>query len=273
MAAVLRFVRPDGTQGLIEAVNAEPHDANIRGAICAERAALCRFQKEEGDRGARVVRVVCVTDHELPIFPGPLCREFLTSCCAGDTEIIASGSRAPVALASKPLAELFPWPSLYKQKGQKEAVELGNALAAVVTPPAEPNWAQAYAAAAEEAKRQEHQKAVYPICFAAAASLPDGRVIVAQELKGIEYGCTVDAVSLLMTELLRAAKATPGGEFCIVQVDQFGVAHAPFAAARSLMIEHGLGHVLYRLHNPDGTWGQPVKAAEALPFADFAQIF
>ena len=38
-----RFVasREDGSEGTIEAVNAEPHDANIRGAICAERAAMC----------------------------------------------------------------------------------------------------------------------------------------------------------------------------------------------------------------------------------------
>lgn len=39
-------VREDGTEDTIEAVNAEPHDANIRGAICAERAALYR-----GSRG------------------------------------------------------------------------------------------------------------------------------------------------------------------------------------------------------------------------------
>ena len=55
-------------------MNAEPHDANIRGAICAaprrkavfsrcsakERAALCTFQKTEKD--ARITRVVCATD-------------------------------------------------------------------------------------------------------------------------------------------------------------------------------------------------------------------
>merc|ERR1719444_661930 len=61
VAAVLRFRRADGREGTIQAVNAEPHDGNIRGAICAERAALCRFQLEEGAT-ARILRVVCVTD-------------------------------------------------------------------------------------------------------------------------------------------------------------------------------------------------------------------
>eukprot|EP00443_Scrippsiella_acuminata_P087893 CAMPEP_0115560806 /NCGR_PEP_ID=MMETSP0271-20121206/100659_1 /TAXON_ID=71861 /ORGANISM="Scrippsiella trochoidea, Strain CCMP3099" /LENGTH=157 /DNA_ID=CAMNT_0002994895 /DNA_START=125 /DNA_END=594 /DNA_ORIENTATION=+ len=54
VAAVLRFRRADGSEGVIEAVNAEPHDGNIRGAICAERAALCRFQREHSCGASRL---------------------------------------------------------------------------------------------------------------------------------------------------------------------------------------------------------------------------
>ena len=40
-----------------------------------------------------------------------------------------------------------------------------------------------------------NQASVFPVLFAAAAHFEDGRVHIVAELKGIEYGCTVDAVA------------------------------------------------------------------------------
>lgn len=271
VAARLRFVRPDGVEGTIEAVNAEPHDANIRGAICAERVALCQFQRHEACRGSRISRVVCVTDAPFAIFPGPCCREFLTSTCMPDCEIVASGSKEG-SYDAQPLRELLPLPSVYAGRDQDAIMALAKGLSAKVKAPVQPNFASAYVAALQHAKRQQKQATIFPVLFASAAHFADGRTPVAAELKGIEYGCTVDAVSLLMPELIRSREEGLGVPSCIMQVDQFGVAHAPFAAARSLLIEHGFGDVLVNAHKADGDWAAPIKAREAMPHATYTEM-
>jgi cytidine deaminase len=272
VGAVLRFVRPDGSEGTISAVNAEPHDANIRGAICAERAALCQFQRDEAGCGAKICRVVCVTDAPQPIFPGPCCREFLVATCAPETEVVVSGSAEPEAFVTEPLRELLPLPSAYCRRGQDEMKALGESLEAKVGPPPDPHFAVAYAAAVACARRQGKQKAIFPVLFAAAARWPSGRAHAVAELKGMEYGCTVDAVSLLLPELLRARAESDEVPDCIVQVDHYGVAHAPFASARSLLIEHGLGNVMLIAHTAEGIWAEPITARESMPHATHMEM-
>lgn len=272
VAALLRFTRPDGSVGTIGAVNAEPHDANIRGAICAERAAMCRFQREEADMGSRVVRVVCATDAEAPIFPGPLCREFLTATCASDVEVVAAGSAGKVLV--RPLSQLLPLPSPYRRGDQDSMKALGARLGATVGPPADGGLlAAAYTAAFAMAQRQGAQAAVFPIQFAAAVSFSDGRVHRVAELKGIEYGCTVDAVSLLLPELLRAREEGGAPAAFVVQADNFGLAHAPFGGARSLLLEHGFGDVKICGHTDEGKWANPLTVRESLPFSNFTEMF
>ncbi|CAK0862171.1 unnamed protein product [Prorocentrum cordatum] len=340
----------------ISAVNAEPHDANIRGAICAERAALCQFQRDEAGCGAKICRVaidgmgpekaiefkanLCILTADgfmqylkspsrlrpQPIFPGPCCREFLVATCAPETEVVVSGSAEPEALVTEPLRELLPLPSAYCRRGQDVMKALGESLEAKVGPPAEPRFAAAYAAALACARRQGQQKAIFPVLFAAAARWPSGRTHyqpgtypypyaghlpitmpisgiplffdgaslglsspfgvsilgigirsrlvthAVAELKGMEYGCTVDAVSLLLPELLRARAES--GEFpdCVLQVDQYGVAHAPFASARSLLVEHGLGDVTVMAHTADGVWAEPITARASMPHANYTEM-
>uniref|UniRef100_A0A7S1F9K1 CMP/dCMP-type deaminase domain-containing protein n=1 Tax=Noctiluca scintillans TaxID=2966 RepID=A0A7S1F9K1_NOCSC len=273
VAAVLRFVRADGTQGIIKAVNAEPHDANIRGAICAERAALCQFQRDEADGGARVTRVVCVTDAPDPIYPGPCCREFLRGTCDGSVEVIASGSRDPSTWEMQPLAELLPLPSVYCGLCRDTMLSRGEALSTKVAVPLDEHLASAYRAAVAHAKRQQRQSVVFPLLFAAAVRFEDGRLHTVAELKGIEYGCTVDAVSLLMPEMLRCREEGGASPVCIVQADQYGVAHAPFAAARSLLAEHGFGDVLVSAHGEDGTWSDALSVTASLPHASHTTMF
>ena len=99
------------------------------------------------------------------------------------------------------------------------------------------------------------------------------QIVSARQLKALEYGATQDAVSQLLPQLLphpphEDAEDDPvvlagldhdkapnssnppshepkttviGPPLLLVQVDQFGIPHAPFAAARSLLVEHGLG--------------------------------
>jgi len=273
VASVIRFVRPDGSEGTIKAVNAEPHDANIRGAICAERVALCCFQRDEAACGARVTRVVCVTDAPGPIFPGPCCREFLTATCSQDVEVISSGTKDPTQMSTRKLQELLPLPSVYCRQDQDEMMSMGKRLSSCVQAPTDPKFASAYAAAVAYAKCQTKQKAVFPVLFAAAVCFENGDVGKAAELKGIEYGCSVDAVSLLLSAMIAAREKGNAAPYCILQADQFGVAHAPFASARSLLIEHGFGDVLVCAHTGTGEWTSPVTVKESLPFADFVEIF
>lgn len=267
VAAVLRFRRADGSEGVIEAVNAEPHDANIRGAICAERAALCRFQREEPQAGTRVIRVVCVTDSPSPIWPGPMCREFLTASCDPDAEVAVAGSKDPMKITTKALRELLPLPSVYRRRDQPSILAFGKELEKKVSAPPDKRFAAAYAAAVEKARSQQAQLTVFPVVFAAAVHFDDGRVHCVCELKGMEYGCTVDAVSLLMPEIIRARDEKLPAATCVVQADQFGVAHAPFAAARTLLVEHGFTDVLCSAHNDNGDWTVPMTASDSLPGA------
>ena len=98
------------------------------------------------------------------------------------------------------------------------------------------------------------------------------QIVSARQLKALEYGATQDAVSQLLPQLLphpppheddamvRAVgpaeehddkasinsstltnRNNQNSPLLLVQVDQFGIPHAPFAAARSLLVEHGLG--------------------------------
>lgn len=273
VAAVVRFVRKDGTHGTLEAVNAEPHDANIRGAICAERVALCNFQKQEAASGSRITRVVCVTDHTSQIFPGPCCREFLTATCEPDVEIVASGTADQAALTCLPLRELLPLPSVYRQRGQDSIKAIGSTLRDRVKPPLDENLAAAYTAAVACARKQEKQAVVFPVQFAAAVRFANGRVYATAELKGIEYGCTVDAVSLLMPEIIRTRDEDGVAATCIIQADQFGVAHAPFAAARGLLIEHGLADIKISAHDESGSWAAPITVRQAMPHCGYTEMF
>eukprot|EP00913_Durusdinium_trenchii_P033413 g31281.t1 len=234
-----------------------------------ERAAMCLFQKTEGN-GAEIRRVVCATDCKDPIYPGPLCREFLTSSCGPEVEIVATGSDGNWVV--QPLRELFRMPSPYRGLAQQEAKAKASALGGQVKPPEDALAAKVYQAAFALARKQEPQSlgirptVVYPITFAAAVGFEDGEVAFAAELKGIEYGCTVDAASLLIPELQRRrGHSDTSRARVLMQVDNFGVAHAPFSGARSLLVEHGFGDVLVTAHGDDGQWLEPIKVKEWLP--------
>ena len=51
---------------------------------------------------------------------------------------------------------------------------------------------------------------------------------------------------------------------CIVQVDQFGVAHAPFAPGRALLIEHGFQSIHVLVHVCNGSLSV-IKGSDLLP--------
>ena len=64
----------------------------------------------------------------------------------------------------------------------------------------------------------------------------------AADLKGLEYGCSLDPVCQLLHMMTRRHRQGHRA-VRLVQVDQYSVYHAPFAQARSLLLEHGFGDV------------------------------
>lgn len=265
VAAVIRFRRQDGTEATIEAVNVEPRDANIRQAICAERAAMTRYHLEEPT--SEILRVVCVTDSPKPIFPGPLCREYLTSMCSPETEIAVAGSTDPFNFSIRPLRALLPLPSVYANADVNEMRELATSLQSKVGAPTDSRLAAAYTAAVEKAKKQKKQETVFHLTFAAAVQFADGRVHSVGELKAMEYGGSVDAVSLLLPEMLRVREEDGPAPVCVMQADQYGVATAPFASARTLLVEHGFEKVIFSAHDKSGCWLDTISAHDSLPCA------
>jgi hypothetical protein len=115
-------------------------------------------------------------------------------------------------------------------------------------------------AAAQNANRHDENTQLHPLCFSAAVVYDDYTTIAAWMLKGLEYGCTLDPVAQLLHTLQQARladehrKAKIPQPVLLIMIDQFGIAHAPFAMARSLLLEHGYAWLQVAVHedNADG---------------------
>lgn len=94
-----------------------------------------------------------------------------------------------------------------------------------------------------------------------------------------EYGNTLDPVSQLVVGMERrrvqaldqddssSQKVAP---VVLLQVDQFGVCHAPYAMARSILSEHNYGEVLCIVHDAFGDLaGHKASSLVPAPSGDF----
>jgi hypothetical protein len=107
--------------------------------------------------------------------------------------------------------------------------------------------------ATEATALESHLEHVYPIRYGAAVLFSDGTVAIATQKVALEYGCTLDAVGQLASVIDRKAlKIKDDSEPCrpivLVQCDQFGIAHAPFAHGRAFLNERGYGECKILLH-------------------------
>jgi cytidine deaminase len=311
--ALLLVKLHSGKAVVVEGSNAE--QGYIGGAICAERAALVQLRRL---REPKIMKVVVVTDSAVPIAPGLLCREFLSSHCAPDTPIVIANNFAPATPAGaavdgsaapgpimvvKALKDIFPYPYAYRtvRRGLqaryamdfctviRAAAESGAGSAiepdAQSAPEASDDAARARERAREEAlvelakevaagSNGAQLQLLHPLQFGAACLFDDGSVETAHMLKGLEYGCTVDPVSLLIREMclrrdsnmihahrtgaaggaaaMAAQYRSAAAPVCLAMVDQFGVAHAPFAPARALLVEHGFEDCSVLYHSDSG---------------------
>ncbi|KAL7542979.1 hypothetical protein ACHAXR_012437 [Thalassiosira sp. AJA248-18] len=113
---------------------------------------------------------------------------------------------------------------------------------------------------------ESHQKHAHPIRYGAAVLFSDGTVAIASQKVALEYGCTLDAVGQLASSIDRKAiqieeDSPPCRPILLVQCDQFGIAHAPFAPGRAFLTERGYGDCKVLIHQKRQT-AQPTSINE-----------
>lgn len=99
--------------------------------------------------------------------------------------------------------------------------------------------------------RNKHN--IHHIQYGAAVLFNDGTVATATQKSALEYGCTLDAVGQLASIIdMKAIQISEDGTSCrpilLVQCDQFGIAHAPFAQGRAFLTERGYGDCKVLIH-------------------------
>ncbi|CAM9873115.1 unnamed protein product [Chrysoparadoxa australica] len=237
---------------IVSGTNSEP--AFIGGSICAERAAMCKLREQVKDF-SDVSKVVVVSDAPGAISPGTLCREFLATHLDESVGVVMGGSVSKDPTVSA-VGALYPHPCIYGAKPRSEQVRFGFVFSQEAQKLEEageiiPGYGAAILEAydlAQQATGKDKLDSIHPVRYAAAAVFEDGSIEVTHQLKAIEYGSTLDPVVQLLPTLEKKREdgVKPVG---LLQVDQFGNCHAPFAMARALLTEHGYGDLISVIHS------------------------
>jgi len=240
--ALLFFLTDDipGLQ-LVEGTNTEP--SYIGGSICAERSALSKLRMFSNPK---LVKLIVTTDAREPISPGLLCREFLFSHATDASLSIVFGDGESEKVVTCTIGELYPFPYIYRSILGDKIGDFGRALTCpgfkiesssfVNSDDIQECYTMAFQATVND------KSPIHPLRLGACVQYADGSRDVAWQLKGLEYGCTIDPVcQLIRGMVLKTPKL-------LVMCDQYGVAHAPFAQARALLCEHGFGQLIICVH-------------------------
>lgn len=95
---------------------------------------------------------------------------------------------------------------------------------------------------------------LHPIRYAAGVGFADGSTCISWQKKGIEYGTTLDCCAALAQALEEEVEDDGEGgrrrrrPVWLVQVDQFGICHAPSGAARAFLKEFGHSELMCFVH-------------------------
>ena len=199
----------------------------------------------------------------------------LTSCSDAQAPCTAAAVGAdsttvtPAMVMRRTLRQLYPYRCAYSRLSKDQIIASGQAFQDAASGTGagaelrEPRWRELYLEALAAAS---HDCApVHPVRYGAAVLFSDGSSEVGWQLKAMEYGATLDAVSMLAHPLekrrVAAAAAATGDDdqaaaaaraaaqpVIIMQVDHFGRLHAPFAPARSFLYEHHYDDALVAVH-------------------------
>lgn len=163
------------------------------------------------------------------------------------TMVCADGKKHDFVSSIVTLKTMYPYPSLYVRSNAENCVALGNKWKQ--TPlPSEQHLVNV--ARDMFGKQVDKSTSLHPISYVAAVRFQDGSFATSRCVKSLEYGCSLDAVTQLAPQM--EAKRNGGVDAIqIVQLDQFGIAHPPFASGRAFLVEHGYGHVEVGMHDID----------------------
>lgn len=267
-------------------VGANVECANIGGALCAERSCIAQLQLLPV---RRVRKVYIVSDADECLTPGTLCREFLSSSplFSRDTPFIMRARRCRPCVST--LAELYPFPSLYDRVPRGEVLDHARAFCSRVvascdcgdhsssvtadnklTPENGKDAPQRFIAEqatllADDKERQVYAKALeatardnrddlFPLRYAAGVLFSDGEIRTVWQHKTLEYGSSLDPISKLIPFIEAKQIAGEDGATAVfmLQVDQFGILHAPSARARAYFFEYAFHDLEMAVHDTDG---------------------
>jgi cytidine deaminase len=259
--------------------------AFIGGSICAERSALSVMRRIPGFfELCSVLNLYIVTDSvETPISPGTLCRELMSEFFDESLRIVLACDeyRIPGRLRIATLGELYPFPALFRQCVRTEIVSVASAFYAKAEKlgdlaikrewddQTKLQWLELYKRALK-ATNLDRKDDLHPLRLAAALQFTNGTIRATFQSKIQEYGSTLDPVRKLVT-YIEEEQQNNNKPLRLVQVDQFGNLHAPFAAARSYLVENGYGKLNTVVHGGDGKIAQ-VSIAELVPDTPFLSL-
>ncbi|KAE9349306.1 hypothetical protein PF008_g6959 [Phytophthora fragariae] len=244
-------------------VGANAECANIGGATCAERAAMAQLQLLPV---RRVRSIYIVSDSPQCLTPGTLCREFLLSSplMTADTPFVSRATSCRPCVTT--LKELYPFPSMYDQLSRSQVLPFARRFtssdlrpqqeADVTTP-----FVQLQLGRMTTDEQDVYLKALtttdkdarddlFPLRYAAGTKFSDGDVRVTWQHKTLEFGSSLDAVSKLIP-FVEDKPQHVKPQF-LLQVDQFGILHAPFARARAYFFEFGFLDTPVLVHDAEG---------------------
>jgi len=254
---VALFLLEDGK--VVFGTNDEP-SPNISLAMCAERCALLEYRVMKHTESVKSIYIV--TDASSPVSPGTACREYMNGHPAiqRDTRIVMQSkdkSSHPLVMT---LAKLHPFPSIYNKLDPEEQSNLGASIQQCVqmelehldVPELSRQQVLQLVKVAHQACGMDDQDSLHVIRYGAAMAIQTDssngtiEIIQASQIKALEFSSTLDAVCQLASRVLSLTSNEPGKKdaprvLALIQVDQFGIPHGPFAQARAFLVEHGLG--------------------------------
>lgn len=252
----------------------------IGSSICAERSALVKLRYFDNPK---IIKVIVVTDLTMPVSPGMLCREYLMSVCDSESVIVMGGSNASDENDIKKckMKDLWPFPYLYRSCDRSNIIEYAQSFVlksdinleslrfANDSNRVNNNKLEKLLRIACSYTKYDAADTLHPIKLASAVLYDDDSIDVTWMLKGLEYGCTLDPVSQMVSKMMQnricgECKLNVSSDLnnnifkfikspiMLVNVDQYGVAHSPHAQARALLTEHGFGQLEVMIHNENG---------------------
>jgi len=248
----------------------------IGGAICAERAALMRLRHLNSPV---IKKVIVTTDSINAIAPGVLCREYLMSSADPNTVIVMGNCDSSIVRETT-LSYLFPFPYLYRYWHRKSVISNANIFSNQIKTRIKDYGNVHVETLFDEAmkcNKNDKFDSLHPVRFSAAVMFSDGTVRTAWQMKGLEYGCTIDPVTQLIRdmEFYRISTEDEHSEDngvlvdYLLMIDQWGICHAPFAQARGLLNEHGFKYVKCVIHDDLGDV-HIVPVSSLVPFGETA---